>query len=627
MATESVLSSTPDVRYQDRDWPTLRAALIADAKLRLENLESDYATETWPTAIVELLAYLGDSLHYSMDAGIREGIISTARLEESVRRHAAYLGYEIPSPVASTIQITLELAVGSDYPIIIPAGTKFYTADGPAALFFQTLAEVTIPAGPAGTSVDIWLENSENFTALFTGLGTPNQRFVTNQRPVLLSGIDENGTAVSELTAVEVESVDFLRVDSFEDSEATSAHVQLFMTNGSRLVTAFGNGQNGATPTGDIVVTGRVGGGAGGNRILITQGPAFINTNGDTVSVTIISAVVSAGGADGPTVDEIRIDAPASLRTSRRTVSRADFIATSEEVPGVDRALPLTNEDDPAVPLNTVEVVIVSDSPSNARIVGGAAAATSTTNAVSDNFFISINGETPQLVDVGTLATGLLIAAAIQAAVRAMAPAFPLDNDDAYSNFVCTFDVDDERYTLVNGQAGLSSTLAITAGGADASVLLKISVATRQSISAGIEPSAATIAAVTTALTVTKPVPITMQVLVTAPTAKIFYIDHEVDFAEEASSAELMAAVRDEIRAAYVTYFSPRLDNGIANPDIDLGTTIPFSDLISTANGVTGVQGVDEDSFIPADDVALGAREFPVLGGVIVRDRATGDPV
>lgn len=634
MSSNSVVTTTPDIKYTDKDFQTARTALIADARNRFPDVNTDYSSPNYITMIIEFIAYMIATISLYLDARSREWFFPLLTQRESAVAHAVIFNYTIASRVAATATVRVTLTATAANDVTIPAGSIFTGGYGDGAQEFQSLGDETISAGPVGTYADVIVENSKNFSETFVADGTAKQSFKTAAQRVLLQGIDENGDAEPDIFSIEVDAVPFTIVENFLNSEPTDTDVVISLDNDGRLILRFGDGINGVAPQGTLVVEGRYGGGSAGNGITLTRGPALVDAMGNAVSVSFLNSVLSSGGADEPTVEEIKEDAPASLRSSNRTVSADDFVSNVESVAGVDRALALTSNDDPTIEENKSEILILSDSPTNASMIGGNAAATSTTEGVDDQFYISINGETPQLIDVGAKASGAAIAQEIQDQIQAMTPEYPLDNDEAYSNFTVDYDSVNQRYEFYNGQAGLSSTIAISAGTADASVVLKIDTANQTQNNIGAAPGIATEAAVTTMLTVTKPVPNTHVIDIVDLGVEVILVDATVRFDSSASTSALKAAVRDDIRTRLYAFFSPRhtgdLPDTVAdtrNEEIDYGSTIRFSDLISIVNETSGVESVDETAFLPAADTAVDMRSFPVLGGVIVRDASTGTPV
>lgn len=611
------------VRYTEKDFDSLRSALFSFSDNRFPGVVTDKSSTSVYTIFIELLAYLGDQLAFYQDAQAREAFFTTAKLRSSLLKHAKLIGYKPTGRVAASLLLNIQLIETSAFPTLIPAGTFFRTADESPVLF-RVLDDATLPAGPAGTFIEIYLEHSTEFLEYFQADGNANETFVTNATNVLLSGIDGSGSAltVNDVLKIFVDGIPYTIVDSFVSSGPTDTHVVIDLDNQNRAIVQFGDGINGVAANGDVIIQGRSGGGISGNNATVTQSPSFTNTNSEPVSISVGNLVQSSGGADEQSIESIKVQAPRSLQTNNRTVSASDFIINTESVSGIDRALPLTSNEDPGIEENKTEILVLTESPTNAQLIGGNAAATSLTGGVDDQVSISINGETPQEFTIGTQASGEDIAAALQALVRAATPEYPLDHDEAYANFTVVFDSINQRYLLTTGSAGIDATLEVSAGTNDGHTALKLDLVQRASNVSGAQPSATAIASVVNELTVVKPVCITHVIEVIPPQPKIINLDFRIRFTSNVTTAASRSDVRDAVRESLETFFSPRLTNGIANPEIDFGKTVRFSDLICAINQVSGVESVDEDTLIPADDVTLALREFPVLGGIIVRDEA-----
>lgn len=125
--------------------------------------------------------------------------------------------------------------------------------------------------------------------------------------------------------------------------------------------------------------------------------------------------------------------------------------------------------------------------------------------------------------------------------------------------------------------------------------------------------------AVVAAITVTFPTMVTF--LVTAADPSYNTIDVTCDV--KAKTGFTNSQIEANINTALNDYFALLDDEGAPNLNVDFGANlidnlIPFSDLISVVAGAPGVQRVDEDAFLPADNVPIALREFPELGTVTV---------
>ena len=96
----------------------------------------------------------------------------------------------------------------------------------------------------------------------------------------------------------------------------------------NRAMIRFGNGANGAVPTGTISVTYKTGGGIHGNvdagRLVVIEGN-FHDAHGYPVQVSVINPEPASGGTERQTIASAKLLAPESLRALTRTVAREDF--------------------------------------------------------------------------------------------------------------------------------------------------------------------------------------------------------------------------------------------------------------------------------------------------------------
>jgi uncharacterized phage protein gp47/JayE len=112
------------------------------------------------------------------------------------------------------------------------------------------------------------------------------------------------------------------------------------------------------------------------------------------------------------------------------------------------------------------------------RSISGQAPGTALTSGVNDRVALNVDGDGVRTVLLGTQSTAASIAAALQAAVRALVPVNPA-NQPAYTTFRCDYSVTTPgAYTLRSGTAGPTSSCVVTAAAtADASAVLKLGLA------------------------------------------------------------------------------------------------------------------------------------------------------
>lgn len=132
--------------------------------------------------------------------------------------------------------------------------------------------------------------------------------------------------------AVYVDGQAWTAVESLGDSGPADPHFTLRMIEDGGLRIGFGDGRHGRrlpTGTNNVVARCRVGVGLGGN---LPAGALQQLARPDRLVQTVRQPLPALGGNDLESVDDIRVNAPASVRTLERAVSLADYahLATSQ---------------------------------------------------------------------------------------------------------------------------------------------------------------------------------------------------------------------------------------------------------------------------------------------------------
>lgn len=93
-ADADVATPAPALDYLAKDFESFRAMLLERMSLILPSWQERHLPDIG-IALVELMAYVGDSLSYQQDAVATEAYLHTARLRTSVRRHARLVDYRM----------------------------------------------------------------------------------------------------------------------------------------------------------------------------------------------------------------------------------------------------------------------------------------------------------------------------------------------------------------------------------------------------------------------------------------------------------------------------------------------------------------------------------------------------
>ena len=354
MSITPVSNIPVSVDYTGRDYYSLREALIARIQARVpEWTASDPAD--FGVALVEAFAYLGDMVSYYIDRTANEAFLQTAVQRDSILNIAQTYGY-IPAGYRQA-SVTVTFNNTSDEDVTIPAGTVLtgdvISGDTVTTLYFTTEAEALVLAAvdevpgeesvtaSEGRSVILVAENVNTYGELIgTSDGTPSMEFELGETPVVDGSIEvyiQDGDVYSKWT----------QVQHLLDYGPTDLVYSAFLDQNDIVTITFGDGVSGAIPTiySEIRARYTVGGGSIGNVIADTvitidyiEGLSESQINAIQGAVTVTNTETGIGGSDPESNDQIRIAAPASLRSGNRAVTLQDFADLSLGVSGVGKA-------------------------------------------------------------------------------------------------------------------------------------------------------------------------------------------------------------------------------------------------------------------------------------------------
>lgn len=91
-----------EVNFQAYDYDTIRAALVEYIRTNFPENFNDYIESSEFIAIIELLAYLSQSIAFRMDVNTRENFLETAERRDSVFKLAKQLGYSPKRNIAAS---------------------------------------------------------------------------------------------------------------------------------------------------------------------------------------------------------------------------------------------------------------------------------------------------------------------------------------------------------------------------------------------------------------------------------------------------------------------------------------------------------------------------------------------
>lgn len=337
--------------------------------LELESL--DLSKTDYLSYLVSILSGLTANLLYYNTSTYRELFLTKAVQKDSVLNWAAMLGYSPTWADAATcsVLVAIPLKFTGDVTFTIPEGHKYkagsviFTQDNPiqisiprdehGAIISITVTETLDVGGSRSLKYDTETDSDGNVTLYFVVNVTQKQlEEFTEPIPTLLPyefyelniNFDGQIAGIEEVISEEWERQDStipyyqsLFLIPFE----TKGYVFEIVEGGARI--SFGNGVVGQQPpTGSVSIQLYTTEGSSGNVIAGSINRADklyvkdYNDNGNsedtlgtftmrTVNMEVVNVEPATGGADFPTVDEIRTAAIANVTAMSRLVSESDF--------------------------------------------------------------------------------------------------------------------------------------------------------------------------------------------------------------------------------------------------------------------------------------------------------------
>lgn len=300
--------------------------------------------------ILDTLADQIEKLEYQQDALLDEVMPDTTSSYIRLLQWAWLLGYQVQMAKPAEVTLCFYLSQPAQRTIYIPAGTKVSTA-GTSPAVFRTLNTVQISQGQ--TEVTVAARQTERYTEIYQASGEPYQVYATQNGPVWLDSL-----------IVRVDGIEWTRVNDFLESDNTDQHYAIRLQEDGSLWVCFGDGLRGIAPAygQQVEIVYEVTKGALGNvaagAITILQS-ALYDAAGYLADVSVTNATAASGGEDMEDMNHIREALPRWVITSSRCVTKNDFQAAAESVKGVQRALPLTHDEDATIPILTVLLYVL----------------------------------------------------------------------------------------------------------------------------------------------------------------------------------------------------------------------------------------------------------------------------
>lgn len=315
----------PWVEYVTRSYQQIKDSLVN--RLVTSNPEiTDFSESNILIIIISMFAGVMEMLGYYVDNMAREAFIATARKFTSMVKLVKLLDYRIKAAYPATVDLLFTFNNPLSSAGTIPIGTIIKTANN---IPFVLVDNLNIPAG--ATSGVIGAKQVTTFLnqTIGTTTGVANEPFSL-------------GTSyVDKSSSIKVDGVVYNEVNTLGLSGPTDKVYIVEIDVDGLAYVVFGNNTNGAIPpTGKIVK-------ANYDTTTASLGNVDANTINTIIgsltlpgvtTITVRNPLPASGGSTYEDIERIRVNAPLSLRTLDRAVSRQDFRDVPRLAPGVGKS-------------------------------------------------------------------------------------------------------------------------------------------------------------------------------------------------------------------------------------------------------------------------------------------------
>lgn len=314
--------TNPWIGYLERSYKQVKASLINRLSTEVPEI-TDYSETNILVIIISMFAGCTEQLNYYIDNLAQECYLSTCRKFSSAYKLTRDLDYRIKSFLAATVDLTFTFIDNDGNPVqiteeaLIPSGTLVRTSNN---IQFVTLKNVVVPIGTpyAVVSAKQWTRVDDEELGI-----TTNLQWQEYEIP---------GTYVNNTLEITINDDPWVLQSTLARSLPTDKHFIVDVNENAIPMIKFGNGINGAIPPANFPILG---------SYYVTEGKAANDISENAINILDSSLVMPdpainvqvtnpqqpAGGADVETVEDIKRNAPLTIKTLERAVTRDDFKA------------------------------------------------------------------------------------------------------------------------------------------------------------------------------------------------------------------------------------------------------------------------------------------------------------
>ena len=108
------MANTPDIKYFDKDFSTLKSDLINYARTYFQNSYMDFSPSAPGNMFIEMAAYVGDILSFYTDTQLQETLLLYAQERKNIIALSYALGYRPKVTSAASVTLDTDQLIPSD---------------------------------------------------------------------------------------------------------------------------------------------------------------------------------------------------------------------------------------------------------------------------------------------------------------------------------------------------------------------------------------------------------------------------------------------------------------------------------------------------------------------------------
>ncbi len=315
------------IGYADRTLEQGKDAILAKINTPTGIPEMTDHTDSNPwIRNIDIWLAISELFNYYIDGAAQEFFLPVSEEYKSAAFIASIFDYRIRGPVGASVDLIFTLSAPALVQITIPAGKVIQTLTG---VQFVTQEDGVLEIGETVISIPAVQEVQVVNDTIGQTSGLAGQK------------VTIDGNIVDESIMITIQAIGWFGQETFAFSNSSDKHFVAGMNENAVMAVEFGDGNNGAIPTGaqDIIASYRTTNGSDGNvpQNTITEIISAIVLP-DGFQVTVTNEDPATGGYNAEGLKDLQKKIPLSIRTLYRAVTEEDYKAVTELAPGVARA-------------------------------------------------------------------------------------------------------------------------------------------------------------------------------------------------------------------------------------------------------------------------------------------------